>query len=107
MEKLETKLLDQSQATQCFAALGSEQRLSVLLTLVSAGPSGMPAGDLAKRVGVGASTLTHHLRFLAQSGLVRQERQGRNILSFAEFERVQQLSDYLLLNCCADGCPET
>ncbi|MEM7616687.1 MAG: metalloregulator ArsR/SmtB family transcription factor, partial [Pseudomonadota bacterium] len=94
MEKLDSPVLDHTQATECFAALGSEQRLGVLLALVAAGPAGMNAGDLAMRTGIGASTLTHHLRFLSQSGLVRQERQGRQIRSFAQFERVEQLSQY-------------
>ncbi|MEO1314550.1 MAG: metalloregulator ArsR/SmtB family transcription factor [Pseudomonadota bacterium] len=102
MEKLDSPVLDHTQATECFAALGSEQRLGVLLALVAAGPAGMNAGDLAMRTGIGASTLTHHLRFLSQSGLVRQERQGRQIRSFAQFERVEQLSQYLMLNCCSE-----
>jgi len=103
MEKLTTHILDQEQAAQCFAALGSEQRLAVLQALVAAGPDGMPAGALAERAGLGASTLTHHLRFLSQSGLVRQQRKGRQILSFADFDQVERLSRYLLLNCCSEA----
>ncbi|WP_112323922.1 ArsR/SmtB family transcription factor [Oceanibium sediminis] len=95
-------ILKVEQAAQAFAALGSEQRLSVLVALVAAGPEGMAAGALAERVGLGASTLTHHLRFLAQAGLVTQERQGRRIISKANYARVRQISDYLLLTCCAD-----
>lgn len=88
-------------AAQCFAALGSEQRLSVLQALVAAGPAGLSAGDLTGRTGIGGSTLTHHLRFLTQSGLVRQERRGRQIISRAHYARVEALSAYLLHNCCA------
>lgn len=103
MESSPNHSLDQEQATQCFAALGSEQRLGVLQALVAAGPRGMAATALAERVGLGASTLTHHLRFLSQSGLVRQQRQGRQVLSFADFDQVTRLSHYLLLNCCAEA----
>ena len=87
-------------AAQCFAALGSPQRLAVLHALVAAG---LPAGVLAQRVGVGASTLTHHLGVLARSGLVRQERQGRSIITWAEFGRVRTLSSYLMRCCCTDA----
>lgn len=95
------KTLDLEEAAQAFAALGSEQRLAVLQALVAAGPDGLSAGTLAQRTGIGASTLTHHLRFLTQAGLVTQRREGRSILSMAAFDRVEQLSNYLLLNCCA------
>ncbi|MEO0914926.1 MAG: metalloregulator ArsR/SmtB family transcription factor, partial [Pseudomonadota bacterium] len=89
-------------AAQAFAALGSGQRLSVLQTLVAAGPEGLAAGDIAAKTGISASTLTHHLRFLTQSQLVTQRREGRSIISMADFDRVQTLSDYLLINCCAE-----
>ncbi|MHA3977468.1 ArsR/SmtB family transcription factor [Halovulum sp. GXIMD14794] len=103
MNQVTDKIIDLPLAAQSFAALGSEQRLSVLQALVAAGPDGLAAGVLAERVGLGASTLTHHLRFLTQSGLVRQEKQGRSVRSFADFEAVQRLSAYLLLNCCAEA----
>ncbi len=85
-----------------FAALGSEQRLSVLLTLVRAGPDGLTIGELGERTGVTGSTLTHHMRVLSQSGLVSQAKDGRRILSTADIEGVQSLSDFLLSQCCAD-----
>lgn len=90
-------------AAQAFAALGSEQRMSVLQTLVGAGRDGLAMGDLGQRTGIGASTLTHHLRFLTQAGLVVQRRVGRQIFSTADFQRVEHLSAYLLQNCCADA----
>ena len=102
METL-TDILGLEDAAQCFAALGSEQRLQVLQALVAAGPDGLPAGALAARVGLGASTLTHHLRFLAQAGLIDQRKEGRSVISTAAFDRVHRLSDYLLLNCCAEA----
>jgi DNA-binding transcriptional ArsR family regulator len=102
-----TRVLDSivslEEAAQCFAALGSEQRLSVLQALVAAGPDGLAAGALAARTGIAGSTLTHHLRFLSQAGLIRQEKRGRQIVSSADFARVEQVSRYLLLNCCAEA----
>ncbi len=85
-----------------FAALGSEQRLSVLLTLVRAGPEGLTIGELGDRTGVTGSTLTHHMRVLSQAGLVTQAKDGRRILSTADIDGVQSLSDFLLSQCCAD-----
>ncbi|MEM9009735.1 MAG: metalloregulator ArsR/SmtB family transcription factor [Pseudomonadota bacterium] len=95
------------EVAQAFAALGSEQRLSVLRTLVRAGPIGLSMGDLARRTEIAASTLTHHLRFLTQAGLVSQARQGRSVIcAAASFETVDRLSRFLLQECCADAPAE-
>ncbi|MDO6584201.1 metalloregulator ArsR/SmtB family transcription factor [Salipiger sp. 1_MG-2023] len=96
-------------AASKFAALGSEQRLSVLRALVRSGPSGISIGALGARTGVTGSTLTHHLRILTHAGLVRQEKQGRSIIcAAAAYEEVQALSEFLVTQCCADceGCSE-
>ncbi|SIO55004.1 transcriptional regulator, ArsR family [Rhodovulum sp. ES.010] len=87
-----------------FAALGSEHRLSVLKTLVRAGPEGLSIGELGARAGVTGSTLTHHVRVLAQAGLVSQERRGRSIIcAAAAYPEMRALSDFLLSECCADA----
>lgn len=92
-----------AQAASTFAALGSEQRLHVLRTLVRAGPDGLAIGELGERSGVTGSTLTHHMKILAAAGLVRQAREGRRIICVgAAFDRVQELSEFLLNECCAD-----
>ena len=85
-----------------FSALGSEQRLTVLLTLVRAGPAGLTIGDLGARAGVTGSTLTHHLKLLAQTGLITQVKQGRSIYCAVAFDQVRDLSDFLLAHCCED-----
>ncbi len=91
------------EAASTFAALGSEQRLAVLNTLVRAGPEGLSIGLLGERSGITGSTLTHHLKILAQAGLVRQARQGRSIICVgAAHDQLKALSDYLLQECCAD-----
>jgi len=90
-------------AASTFAALGSEQRLSVLRCLVRAGHEGLSIGELGKRSGVTGSTLTHHMKILAQAGLVTQEKQGRSIICAAiAYDAVCDLSTFLLRECCAD-----
>ncbi|GFE48391.1 transcriptional regulator [Roseobacter cerasinus] len=94
-------------ATQ-FAALGSEQRLSVLRILVRAGPDGLSIGDLGARTGVTGSTLTHHMKILASAGLVTQVKQGRSIICAAvAYDDVQALSQFLIKECCADSLHHT
>ncbi len=91
-------------AASTFAALGSEQRLAVLTTLVRAGPEGLPIGTLGERTGVTGSTLTHHVRILTQAGLVHRVKRGRSVICAAvAYPRVQALSAYLLSECCTDS----
>ena len=93
-----------AEAASTFAALGSEQRLGVLRTLVRAGPEGLSIGDLGVRSGVTGSTLTHHMKILSAAGLVRQVRAGRRIICIAAaYTRMQALSNFLLTDCCADS----
>ncbi|MGI3170421.1 ArsR/SmtB family transcription factor [Pseudooceanicola sp. C21-150M6] len=94
------------RAASTFAALGSEQRLSVLRTLVRAGPGGATIGELGERTGITGSTLTHHMKILTQAGLVRQEKRGRSIICAAvAYDELRELSGFLLRECCADAGP--
>ena len=78
------------EAASTFAALGSEQRLSVLNTLVRAGPDGLSIGELGARSGITGSTLTHHMKILAAAGLVHQVREGRKIICIgAAYDEMQ------------------
>ncbi len=91
-------------AAASFAALGSEQRLSVLRCLVRAGPDGLSIGALGTRTDVTGSTLTHHLKLLAAAGLVKQERQGRSTICAAvAYAEIEALANFLLTECCADA----
>ena len=95
--------LELEVAASTFAALGSEQRLAVLRSLVRAGPEGLNIGELGARTGVTGSTLTHHMKILSQAGLVRQEKRGRSIICAAvAYEELKTLSEFLLRECCAD-----
>ncbi|GAA0774842.1 transcriptional regulator [Roseibium denhamense] len=94
------------EAAQGFAALGSEARLQVLISLVKAGQKGLTVGDVQARTGMAASTLAHHLKFLASAGLVIQEKDGRSVINRAAFHHLENLAGYILKECCADekGC---
>ena len=103
MEQKHTTPLSVERAASTFAALGSEQRLTVLNILVRAGDAGISIGTLGKRSGITGSTLTHHLKILTQAGLVQQTKRGRSIICAAvAYDQINTLSQYLLSECCAD-----
>ncbi|MEM8536271.1 MAG: metalloregulator ArsR/SmtB family transcription factor [Pseudomonadota bacterium] len=94
--------MDVVTATQGFSAIGSEARLAVLQTLVKAGDGGLRVGDIQERTGIPASTLAHHLKFLGSADLIMSEKQGRTIITRANYPHLQALAAFILEECCAD-----
>jgi arsenate reductase len=91
-------------AAAAFMALGQPTRLGLMRMLLAAGPSGLPAGEIAARLGVPASTLSFHLRALELTGLLTGSRQGRNLVYAAQVMRLRDLIGFLAEACC-DGDP--
>ncbi|MBI1219387.1 MAG: metalloregulator ArsR/SmtB family transcription factor [Rhodobacteraceae bacterium] len=89
-------------------ALGNATRLNIYRTLVRAGMSGLAVGGLQDRLGLPASTLSHHLKRLIDTGLVRQDRAGTSLICHAEYPAMSRLLGFLSDECCADeregGC---
>ncbi len=100
----ESALLSPSlaEAARGFAAAGSQPRLEVLLALVRAGPAGLSVGEIQSRLKIPPSTLAHHLKYLAEAGLLVQERVGRITHNRAAFGHIEALAGYLLRECCAE-----
>ena len=87
-------------AVEAFQSLAQETRLQVFRLLVQAGPKGLPAGEIANRLGVPAPTLSFHLAQLVQAGLAVRRREGRSLFYGPNVEGVRRLTDFLLENCC-------
>ncbi len=103
MEVISNYSLSIEKAASCFAALGSEQRLSILKILVRSGPVGLTIGELGDCSGVTGSTLTHHMKILTHADMVEQKKNGRSIICAAvSFDEIQKLSEFLLQDCCVD-----
>lgn len=91
------------QAAKQLEALGSPTRLQVYRTLVRAGDSGLPVGSLQEKLGIVASTLSHHLHRLILTGLVTQERQATTLICRANYPAMNGLVDFLVDECCVDA----
>lgn len=88
---------------QGFAAMGSDSRLKVLRALVRAGEAGLTVGEIQERTGIAPSTLAHHLKFLAAGGVVEQEKAGRSVINRARYDKLRDLAQFILSECCADA----
>lgn len=75
----------------------------MLIALVRSGPDGLTTGQLQERLEIPASTLAHHLRILADAGVIRQEKRGRAMYNLAEYDLLEGLAEYLLKECCAES----
>jgi len=100
---MSTTLIDIAIAAQGFAAAGSESRLAVLRVLVRAGHAGLPIGEIQQKLDIPASTLAHHLKFLAAGSLIIQEKQGRMVINRANYSQIEALAGFLLSECCVDA----
>ena len=96
---MDSSIASEAAAVQALGALAQETRLRVFRLLVEAGPQGLPAGEVARRLGVPANTMSGHLGILARAGLVLQRRDSRLILCSADFAGLRALLDFLLRDC--------
>ncbi len=97
--------MEMSDAARAFGALSQESRLGVLRLLLAQGPNGLPAGELADRLAMPASTASFHLSALERAGLVSATRRGRQILYAARILALRSLLSFLTETCCG-GRPE-
>ena len=76
-----------------FAALGDETRLSVLAKLCNGQPQSI--SRLTAGTNLSRQAVTKHLRVLANAGVVRSVRIGRESLFELEPQPIEEVRDYL------------
>lgn len=89
-------------AAKQLEALGNPTRLAVYRSLVQAGPEGSPVGDIRDELDIPASTLSHHIAKLVNTGLLTQERDSRSLVCRVDYENMDELMAFLVRNCCTE-----
>jgi len=97
--------MEMNDAVVALSALAHPGRLTIFRELVTAGPEGLPAGEVSRRVGIAPNTLSASLNILSHAGLVTGRRDGRSIIYTAAYERMGGLLGFLMEDCC-QGRPE-
>jgi ArsR family transcriptional regulator len=97
--------MDLELSVSALSALAQPTRLEVFRLLVRNEPNGLPAGEIAKLLGVPHNTMSTHLTILSRTGLVSSERNGRSIVYRVDLSMVRGFFVYLLKDCCG-GRPE-
>jgi ArsR family transcriptional regulator len=85
------------------AALGHPVRLAVLRFVVQGGDGGAAAGEIQNHVDLPASTLSHHLKRLTDSGLLLSRSEGTFHYYTADYKMLRTLTDYVWEDCCKRG----
>ena len=90
---------------EVFKALSNPNRLHIFLRLVSCCPPGTKCisdaagqrcvGELGQDLEIDPSTVSHHLKELRRSGLIRMERRGKKIICWVDRETVLGLTNLL------------
>jgi DNA-binding transcriptional ArsR family regulator len=93
--------MDNDSAITALGALAQGTRLGGFRLLVRHEPQGLPAGEIARVLGVPQNTMSAHLAVMARAGLVRAGRQGRTVVYRADLDGLRALVLFLLTDCCA------
>lgn len=81
-------------------ALADPARVKLMSLLFSSSTDEENSSDLARAVGLGESTVSHHLTQLRKAGLVQSERRGMNVFHSVRRDSVAALCVVLDPNCC-------
>lgn len=91
-----------ANAIEALGALAHPHRLAAYRLLVRRGSLGLAAGVIAERLALPPSTLTFHLQALCRSGLLLQQREGRQLIYRADLQAMGALVGFLTENCCVE-----
>lgn len=73
------------ELAEMFRLMGDASRLKIVLSCLN-GP--VSVGDIAERIGLSASLVSHHLRLLRAVRLLRAERRGKQVFYEAADEHI-------------------
>ncbi|MEM6422193.1 MAG: helix-turn-helix domain-containing protein [Pseudomonadota bacterium] len=97
--------MQNEDALAALSALGHSRRLDAFRLLVSAGPGGLLAGEVADRLDAKQNTMSTNLAVLLRARLVRARREGRGVRYTADMDTFSSMLKFLIGDCCG-GRPE-
>lgn len=89
-------------------ALSNENRLEIFLQILKAERKSFPGGcecfvsDIIGKLGIGAPTVSHHLKELASAGLIETERSGKFLVARVNRKALAELRETLDIETLAN-----
>lgn len=87
-------------AIDAFKSLAHESRLRILRLLSKQGDVGLPAGKIARKLGLPDATLSYHINELLKAGLLSDVHKGASIIFSLNVEGIKGLLGFVLNDCC-------
>ncbi len=98
------KVFNPEELADAFKALSNPNRLQIFQRLLSCCEpgtvcsaetvNGFCVGELGEDLAVAPSTLSHHIKELQRSGLIKTQRKGKNVECFVDPEKVKILNEF-------------
>jgi DNA-binding transcriptional ArsR family regulator len=96
MSRIKKAILSDDHAmalADLFRLLGDPSRLRIVVACLRAP---LAVSQIAERLGLSVSLVSHHLRLLKGARLVRAERQGKQVFYAAEDEHVRRMIEDMI-----------
>ncbi|MVM41058.1 metalloregulator ArsR/SmtB family transcription factor [Spirosoma sp. HMF3257] len=85
--------MDSKSCEKATGAIADKYRLSILLELAQR--DSMTPSEIQELTGLSQPCVSHHVKLLTDSELVRAEKEGRNVYLRLNKDTTRQLSDFL------------
>lgn len=99
--------MNDQHLVKILAELGHETRLGIFKVVIQYGEDGVTVGEIGRQLTLAPSTLNFHLSRLVEAGVIRQDKQGREIYCYALMSVLNEAVELLSSECCAKtscGC---
>lgn len=93
--------MNERDLVKAFKALGNDNRLSIFLQILEAerksfkGDCPCVVTDVISKLGIGAPTISHHLKELANAGLIETERDGKFLVARVNKKVLSEIRDVI------------
>lgn len=93
--------MNAKKIAELHSALSNEKRLEIFLQILKSERKSFPepceciVSDIIGKIGIGASTVSHHLKELARAGLIETEKSGKFLVARVNRKTLSALRDSL------------